>query len=54
MSRILRNLVSAFFSFSIIVLVFGSVVIVAQTSVTGAWKTEVKADKAHKIQLSME
>jgi hypothetical protein len=53
MSRKFQFLLRSAFSFAFIVLVFGSYVIVAQTTLTGDWKAEAKSEKnQEKIYLS--
>jgi hypothetical protein len=53
MSRKFQLLLRSFFSLAFIVLVFGSYVIVAQSTLTGDWKAEAKSEKnPEKIHLS--
>ncbi|HEX8250101.1 MAG TPA: hypothetical protein VF599_18145 [Pyrinomonadaceae bacterium] len=53
MSKKFQVLLRSVFSFAFIVLVFGSYVIVAQTTLTGDWKAEAKSEKhLEKIHLS--
>ncbi|MBA2494960.1 MAG: hypothetical protein H0V31_09740, partial [Acidobacteria bacterium] len=54
MSKKLQNLTLSFFSLAVIVLVFGSYVIVAQTVVTGDWTAKTNTEKNDKIYLSFE
>ncbi len=59
MSNNFQKLLHSFFSIAFIVIVIGSVVISAQTPVTGQWKASVrtsddKPEKQNKIQLSFE
>ncbi|HEX8737450.1 MAG TPA: hypothetical protein VF721_19110 [Pyrinomonadaceae bacterium] len=53
MSKKFQILLRSAFSFAFIVLVFGSYVIVAQTTLTGEWKADAKSEKhPEKIHLS--
>ncbi|MBA3631415.1 MAG: hypothetical protein H0W58_01175 [Acidobacteria bacterium] len=54
MSKKLQNLTLSFFSLAVIVLVFGSYVIVAQTVITGDWTAKTNTEKNDKIYLSFE
>ncbi|MGI8641708.1 MAG: hypothetical protein ACR2MG_17410 [Pyrinomonadaceae bacterium] len=54
MSKKLQNLMLSFFSPAVIVLVFGSYIIVAQTVVTGDWTAKTGTEKSDKIYLSFE
>ena len=45
MSNKLQNLMFSMFSLAIIVLVFGSYVIVAQTTLTGDWTAKINTEK---------
>lgn len=54
MSKKLQNLTFSIFSLAIIILVFGSYVIVAQNTLTGNWTATTKAEKPDKIYLSFE
>ena len=49
-----NSLAFRLFSFSFIIFIIGSWVIVAQTAVTGTWTASVKDDDAAKIQLNFE
>ncbi|WP_434014381.1 hypothetical protein [Ornithinimicrobium sp.] len=50
----LQNSMFSIFTLAFIVLVFGSYVIVAQTSLTGNWTAKTKAETPDKIYLSFE
>lgn len=50
----LQNSMFSIFTLAFIVLVFGSYVIVAQTTLTGDWTATTKAEKPEKIYLSFE
>ncbi|MEP6901072.1 MAG: hypothetical protein ABJA66_04940 [Actinomycetota bacterium] len=50
MSKISKTLFCSFLAF--IIIVIGNYVIVAQTTLTGTWKAEAKADKVEKLYLS--
>ncbi len=52
MSKIIQKIASIFLA--LIVIVIGNYVIVAQSSVNGTWKAEVKSDKPNKIYFSFE
>lgn len=52
MSKIFKTLFCSFLAF--IVIVIGNYVIVAQSTLTGTWKAETKAEKSGKIYLSFE
>lgn len=54
MSVNFQLLIRSIFSLVVIVLVFGSYVIVAQTTLTGDWKANVDTKNADKIYLSFE
>ncbi len=54
MSKDIQILIRSFFGLAFIVLVFGSYVIVAQTTLTGDWKADVKSENPDKIYLSFE
>lgn len=54
MSKDIQVLIRSVFGLAFIVLVFGSYVIVAQTTVTGDWKASVKSENPDKIYLSFE
>ncbi len=54
MSKKSKNLTFSIFSLTIIVLVFGSYVIVAQNTLTGDWTATTKVEKPDKIYLSFE
>ncbi len=54
MSKKLQNIIFPLFSLAIVVLVFGSYIIVAQTTSTGDWTATTKAEKPDKIYLSFE
>lgn len=54
MLKNLQNLTISLFSLAIIILVFGSFIIVAQTTTSGVWKAESKSEKSGKIHLSFE
>lgn len=49
-----RSFLLGFFNLALIVIVFGSYVIVAQTITTGNWKATTREEKADKIHLSFE
>ena len=49
-----QNSIFSIFSLAFIVLVFGSHVIVAQTTLTGDWTAKINAEKGDKIYLSFE
>lgn len=49
-----RSFLLGLFNLALIVIVFGSYVIVAQTVTTGNWKASTKEEKADKIHLSFE
>jgi hypothetical protein len=48
------NITGSLFSLILIIFVFGSYVIVAQTAVTGDWTASTKTEKSDKIQLNLE
>ena len=50
----MRNLLVGLFNFVLIIIVFGSYVIVAQSVVTGEWTAETNREKPDKIHLSFE
>jgi len=54
MSKKIQILLRSVFSLAIIVLVFGSYVVVAQTTVTGDWTAKFNTEKDGKIQLTFE
>lgn len=54
MKQNIQVLIRSVFGLALIVLVFGSYVIVAQTNVTGDWKANVDTKNADKIYLSFE
>lgn len=54
MLKNLQNLTVSLFSLAIIILVFGSYIIVAQPVTNGVWKAESKSEKSGKIHLSFE
>lgn len=54
MSRNIQLLIRSVFSFAFIVLVFGSYVIVAQTTLSGDWKASVDTKNVDKIYISFE
>ncbi len=54
MSKDIQVLIRSVFGLAFIVLVFGSYVIVAQTTMTGDWKANVKSENSDKIYLSFE
>jgi len=54
MSKNIQNLLRSISSLAFIIIVVGSYVIVAQTTATGDWKAEYKAEKEGKIYLSFE
>lgn len=54
MSKNLQNLAVSFLNPAIIVLVFGSYIIVAQATTNGIWKANSKSEDSGKIHLSFE
>jgi len=54
MSQNIQILIRSVFSLAFIVLVFGSYAVVAQTTVTGDWRANVKSENSGKIYLSFE
>lgn len=54
MSKKLQNTIFPLFSLAIVILVFGSYIIVAQTTLSGDWTATTKAEKTDKIYLSFE
>lgn len=54
MSKKLQNIIFPLFSLAIVILVFGSYIIVAQTTLSGDWTATTKAEKTDKIYLSFE
>jgi hypothetical protein len=52
MSKNIQKITSVFLT--LIVIVIGNYVIVAQSSVSGTWKAEVKSDKSNEIYVSFE
>lgn len=54
MSHHFQILIRSIFSFAVIVLIFGSYVVVAQTTLTGDWRADADTKNADKIYLSFE
>lgn len=54
MSKNIQKLTQSFLSFAFIIFVIGSYVIVAQETVSGTWKAEIKSAKPDEIHVSFE